>query len=123
MGQGKSTTIKILSGILHPDSGECTVNGLVPWENRKQHVSRLGVVFGQRSQLWWDVPVMDSFLLLRDIYRVEDKLFQENLDRLAELLELGDPAEKPCPDAVSWPADALRDRRGAASQPRCAVSG
>lgn len=94
-GAGKSTTIKILSGILHPDSGECTVNGLVPWENRKQHVSRLGVVFGQRSQLWWDVPVMDSFLLLRDIYRVEDKLFQENLDRLAELLELGDLLKSP----------------------------
>lgn len=94
-GAGKSTTIKILSGILHPDSGECTVNGLVPWENRKQHVSRLGVVFGQRSQLWWDVPVIDSFLLLKDIYRVEDKLFQENLDRLAELLELGDLLKSP----------------------------
>lgn len=94
-GAGKSTTIKILSGILHPDSGECTVNGLVPWENRKQHVSRLGVVFGQRSQLWWDVPVIDSFLLLKDIYRVEDKLFQENLDRLTELLELSDLLKSP----------------------------
>ena len=87
-GAGKSTTIKILSGILHPDSGECTVNGLVPWENRKQHVSRLGVVFGQRSQLWWDVPVMDSFLLLKDIYRVEDKLVRE-------ILELGDLLKSP----------------------------
>lgn len=94
-GAGKSTTIKILSGILYPDSGTCMVNGLVPWENRKQHVSRLGVVFGQRSQLWWDVPVMDSFLLLKDIYRVEDGLFQENLDRLTELLELGDQLKSP----------------------------
>lgn len=94
-GAGKSTTIKILSGILHPDSGICTVNGLVPWENRKQHVSRLGVVFGQRSQLWWDVPVMDSFLLLKDIYRVGSGLFQENLTRLTELLELGDLLKSP----------------------------
>lgn len=94
-GAGKSTTIKILSGILHPDSGECTVNGLVPWENRKQHVSRLGVVFGQRSQLWWDVPVMDSFLLLKDIYRVPDKLFQENLSELTDLLELNELLKSP----------------------------
>ena len=94
-GAGKSTTIKILSGILYPDSGECAVNGLVPWENRKKHVSRLGVVFGQRSQLWWDVPVMDSFLLLKDIYRVEDRLYRENLTRLTELLELGDLLKSP----------------------------
>lgn len=94
-GAGKSTTIKILSGILHPDSGLCTVNGMVPWTDRKKHVSRLGVVFGQRSQLWWDVPVMDSFLLLKDIYRVEDGLFRKNLERLTELLELGDLLKSP----------------------------
>ena len=87
-GAGKSTTIKILSGILHPDSGECTVNGLVPWEDRKKYVSRLGVVFGQRSQLWWDVPITESFLLLKDIYRVKDELFRDNLSRLTDLLEL-----------------------------------
>lgn len=56
-GAGKSTTIKILSGILRPDSGTCSVNGMIPWEDRKRYVSQLGVVFGQRSQLWWDVPV------------------------------------------------------------------
>lgn len=89
-GAGKSTTIKILSGILRPDSGTCTVNGMVPWEDRKKYVSRLGVVFGQRSQLWWDVPVMESFQLLRDIYRVEEKEFQLNLSRLTEQLDLGD---------------------------------
>ena len=89
-GAGKSTTIKILSGILRPDSGTCTVNGMVPWEDRKKYVSRLGVVFGQRSQLWWDVPVMESFQLLRDIYRVEKKEFQSNLSRLTEQLDLGD---------------------------------
>ena len=89
-GAGKSTTIKILSGILHPDSGGCTVGGLVPWEDRKKYVAWLGGVFGQRSQLWWDVPVMDSFMLLKDIYRVEDKLFRNDLERLTELLELGE---------------------------------
>lgn len=87
-GAGKSTTIKILSGILRPDSGECTVNGMVPWEGRKKYVSKLGVVFGQRSQLWWDVPVIESFQLLRDIYRVERGEFQSNLRRLTEQLDL-----------------------------------
>ena len=89
-GAGKSTTIKILCGILRPDGGECRVNGLVPWEDRRKHVSRLGVVFGQRSQLWWDVPVADSFSLLRDIYRVPEAEYRRNLERLTELLELGD---------------------------------
>lgn len=87
-GAGKSTTIKILSGILRPDSGECTVNGMVPWEDRKKYVSKLGVVFGQRSQLWWDVPVIESFQLLRDIYRVERGEFQSDLRRLTEQLDL-----------------------------------
>ena len=94
-GAGKSTTIKILSGILRPDSGACTVDGLTPWTDRKRHVARLGVVFGQRSQLWWDVPVMDSFLLLRDIYRTPEGTFRENRDRLTDLLELGDLLKTP----------------------------
>ena len=94
-GAGKSTTIKILSGTLQPDCGTCTVNGLVPWEDRKRHVSRLGVVFGQRSQLWWDVPVMESFLLLRDIYSVPEEPFRRNLNRLTELLDLGDLLKTP----------------------------
>lgn len=94
-GAGKSTTIKILCGILRPDSGTCAVNGLVPWEDRKRHVARLGVVFGQRSQLWWDVPVMDSYLLLRDIYRVPEDRFRENVDMLTELLDLGDLLKTP----------------------------
>lgn len=94
-GAGKSTTVKILSGILRPDSGTCTVNGLVPWEDRKKHVARLGVVFGQRSQLWWDVPVADSMTLLRDIYRVPEALYRENLERLTALLDLGDLLRTP----------------------------
>ncbi len=89
-GAGKSTTIKILSGILRPDRGECSVNGMVPWKERKKYVSRLGVVFGQRSQLWWDVPVMASFCLLRAIDRVPEGQFQANLERLREQLDLGD---------------------------------
>ncbi len=94
-GAGKSTTVKILSGILRPDSGTCLADGLVPWEDRKRHVARLGVVFGQRSQLWWDVPVIDSFELLRDIYRVPEARYRENLDRLTELLDLADLLKTP----------------------------
>lgn len=87
-GAGKSSTIKVLSGILTPDSGSCTINGRVPWKNRMEHVKDIGVVFGQRSQLWWDVPVIDSFELLRDIYRIPDKLYRRNLDELITLLQL-----------------------------------
>ena len=74
-------------GYIGPN-GSCTVNGMVPWENRRQYVAQLGVVFGQRSQLWWDVPVMDSFRLLKDIYRVSEEEFQCNLSRLTEQLEI-----------------------------------
>ncbi|MDR3162035.1 MAG: ATP-binding cassette domain-containing protein [Spirochaetaceae bacterium] len=88
-GAGKSTAIKIMGGILVPDSGECTVMGICPWKERKRYVARIGVVFGQRSQLWWDVPVQDSLDLLKDIYRVEERRFRENLEELSELLELG----------------------------------
>ncbi len=88
-GAGKSSTIKVMSGILTPDSGQCVIDGLVPWKSRKKHVSRIGVVFGQRSQLWWDVPVIDSFALIRDIYRVEPEDYRRQLDELTELLDLG----------------------------------
>jgi len=87
-GAGKSTTIKILSGILRPDSGQVLVNGRTPWKERRQHVARIGVVFGQRTQLWWDVPVADSFELLRDIYRVEPARYRRNVEELTELLDL-----------------------------------
>ena len=94
-GAGKSSTIKVLSGILVPDSGECIVNGRVPWKQRKQHVAEIGVVFGQRSQLWWDVPVTDSFELLKDIYRVDDKVYRRNVEELTELLDLGELLRTP----------------------------
>lgn len=87
-GAGKSSTVKILSGILTPDSGECLVNGRVPWKQRKKHVSEIGVVFGQRTQLWWDVPVIDSFSLLKDIYSVSDDAYRKNLSLLTERLDL-----------------------------------
>lgn len=86
-GAGKSTTIKMMSGILVPDSGSVTVMGRVPWRERVSHVSNIGVVFGQRSQLWWDTPVIDSFELLRDIYRVSSTDYQRRLDGLTALLD------------------------------------
>lgn len=88
-GAGKSSTIKIMSGILTPDKGSCIIDGRIPWKDRKAHVSQIGVVFGQRSQLWWDVPVIDSFELLKDIYRIPAQQYKKNLDELASLLELG----------------------------------
>ena len=94
-GAGKSSTIKILSGILTPDAGECTVNGLIPWKNRKEHVANIGVVFGQRSQLWWDVPVIDSFELLRDIYKVDDRSYKNSLDELVTMLDIGQIVRTP----------------------------
>ena len=94
-GAGKSTTIKILSGILTPDSGECTVDGRVPWKNRIEHVANIGVVFGQRSQLWWDVPVIDSFELLKDIYSIPPEVYRQNKDELTELLDLAEILRTP----------------------------
>jgi ABC-2 type transport system ATP-binding protein len=87
-GAGKSTTVKIMCGILTPDSGMCEIGGRTPWKQRLRHVRGIGVVFGQRSQLWWDVPVIDSFELIRDIYKVDGALYRRNLDEMAALLDL-----------------------------------
>jgi len=87
-GAGKSTTVKCLAGILVPDSGRCEVLGRVPWKARVENVRQIGVVFGQRTQLWWDLPVVESFELLRDIYRVEEKQYQDNLAEFVSLLDL-----------------------------------
>ena len=94
-GAGKSSTIKIMSGILTPDGGTCRINGRVPWKERTAHAREIGVVFGQRSQLWWDVPVADSFDLIRDIYRIEDDAYRRTLARLTELLDLGELLKTP----------------------------
>lgn len=89
-GAGKSTTIKILSGILVPDSGSVVIDKKIPWIDRKKYVSKIGVVFGQRSQLWWDIPAIDSFNLLKDIYKLDDKEYKKTLNELIELLNLKD---------------------------------
>lgn len=89
-GAGKSTTIKVMCGILTPDSGICEIAGRVPWQSRIDHVREIGVVFGQRSQLWWDVPVCDSFDLIRDIYQVDEQQYRKTLDELVALLGLAD---------------------------------
>jgi ABC-2 type transport system ATP-binding protein len=87
-GAGKSTTVKVLAGILVPDSGRCEVNGRVPWRDRVSHVRNIGAVFGQRSQLWWDLPVVESFDLLRDIYKIERARYRRTRDELIDRLEL-----------------------------------
>ncbi|EOS30840.1 ABC transporter ATP-binding protein [Lachnospiraceae bacterium A4] len=94
-GAGKSSTIKILSGILTPDSGTVLVDGRVPHKNRIDHVREIGVVFGQRSQLWWDVPVIDSFSLLKDIYSISDICYQQSLEELTTLLNLSELLRSP----------------------------
>ncbi len=88
-GAGKSTTVKVISGILVPDSGRCEILGRVPWRERVAHVAHIGVVFGQRTQLWWDLPVVESFELLREIYRVGPDDYASTLGELVALMNLG----------------------------------
>ncbi len=94
-GAGKSSTIKIMSGILTPDSGQCSICGYTPWKDRKEYVKNIGVVFGQRSQLWWDIPVIDSFELIKEIYKIDDSLYKKSLDELCQLLNLSDLLKTP----------------------------
>lgn len=94
-GAGKSTTIKMLTGILVPTSGEAQITGLVPWEKRKQLAQKIGVVFGQRTQLWWDLALIESLELLRHMYRVPEGRFNENIATATELLGLGDFLQTP----------------------------
>ena len=94
-GAGKSTTIKIMSGILTPTSGECSIMGQTPWKDRKKYVKNIGVVFGQRSQLWWDVPVIDSFELLKDIYKIPTAEYNETLNDLTDALNLEELLNRP----------------------------
>ena len=94
-GAGKSTTIKMLSGILYPDSGSISVDGVIPYKQRKEYVGRIGVVFGQKSQLQWDLPVIDSFELLKAIYSVPNDVYKKNLDRYTELLDMSKFLKQP----------------------------
>ena len=94
-GAGKSTTLKILSGILFPTSGEVKVLNYVPWKDRKKYVYNIGAVFGQKSQLIWDIPPVDSFAMNKAIYDIPDAKFNKNLGRLVEILSVRDIIRKP----------------------------
>lgn len=94
-GAGKSTTIKMLTGILTPSGGRLRVAGIDPSRERSRLADRMGVVFGQRTTLWWDLPLIDSYRLMRRMYRIEDGRYEENLARLVELLELDDLLDAP----------------------------
>ncbi|MFF7485866.1 ATP-binding cassette domain-containing protein [Streptomyces luteogriseus] len=94
-GAGKSTTIKMLTGILTPSAGRLRVAGIDPSRERTRLAHRIGVVFGQRTTLWWDLPLLDSYRLMHRMYRIPDARYRENLDRLVELLDLGDLLDVP----------------------------
>jgi ABC-2 type transport system ATP-binding protein len=94
-GAGKSTTIKMLTGILTPTSGKVLVNGMNPHKEREKFVRTIGVVFGQRSQLWWDIAVQESFRLLKKVYQVSDKDYREHMDHVIETLDIGPLLDKP----------------------------
>ena len=94
-GAGKSTSIKLLTGILRPTAGEVLVRGVVPHQHRQENARNISVVFGQRSQLWWDIPVIESFRLLGDIFEVPAARFRNNLERFTELLGLGPLLSRP----------------------------
>ena len=94
-GAGKSTTIKMLTGILVPSSGEIVINGFVPWRQRTSYVKTIGVVFGQRTQLWWDIAVIESFKLLRRIYDVSQRDFDERMENFNQILGIRDYLNTP----------------------------
>lgn len=94
-GAGKSTTIKMLSGILQPTAGHITVGGIRPFDQRMENARQIGVVFGQKTQLWWDVPLMESYRLLREIYRIDGDTYRKNLDRYVPMLGLEEVLYKP----------------------------
>ena len=93
-GAGKSTTIKMLTGLLTPTSGSVLVNGIVPNEKRIQNNKNIGAVFGQKTQLWWDLPVIESFRLIRQMYKIPEGEYRKNLKKFTEILELDDLLEK-----------------------------
>jgi len=87
-GAGKTTFLKILSGIIHPTSGEAKVLGYVPWERDYRYLNQMAIVMGQKNQLWWDLPAIDSFNLLKEVYAIPHKLYKDNLDEMVETLDM-----------------------------------
>jgi ABC-2 type transport system ATP-binding protein len=87
-GAGKSTVIKMLTGILTPTGGSCIINGQNPQKNRKKYVKEIGVVFGQRTQLWWDLPLTETYTVLKEIYEIDEAQFKKQMAFLNEVLEL-----------------------------------
>lgn len=94
-GAGKSTTIKMMTGILTPSMGTIRVNGLVPYKERKRYVKDIGVVFGQRTQLWWDIPLKETYKLLKEVYMIEDYSFNDSIEYLDYVLDLKDIMDSP----------------------------
>ena len=121
-GAGKSTSIKMLTGILVPTSGEIRVNGFVPFRERRRYVKTIGAVFGQRTQLWWDIAVIESFKLLRRIYDVSQRDFDARMEHFDSILKYPRLLAYSGAQAIARRTDALRYRRGAAAQSPAAVS-
>ena len=94
-GAGKSTVIKMLTGILTPTSGQCVINGKIPQKDRKNYVREIGVVFGQRTQLWWDLPLLETYSVLKEIYEVPEDKFKKRMDFLNEVLDLSSFIKSP----------------------------
>jgi len=94
-GAGKSTTVKMLTGILYPTSGEITVGDTVPYKNRKEYVRKIGVVFGQKSQLWWDLPVIESYEMLKYIYKIPESKYKKKIDMVNDMLGIHEFIEQP----------------------------
>ena len=97
-GAGKSTTIKALSGVLYPTSGEVIVLGFVPWKDRIKYVANIGVVFGQKSQLWWDLPPLDTFEMHKDLYNIPEKAFRRRLKKMIRVMDIGKIVKTPVRD-------------------------
>ncbi|MCQ2019453.1 ATP-binding cassette domain-containing protein, partial [Clostridium butyricum] len=94
-GAGKSTTIKMLTGILVPASGDIRVNGIIPFKERQKNARQIGVVFGQRTQLWWDLPAIESFELLKQVFQIPDEQYRKNMVRFSDILGLEEFLQTP----------------------------
>jgi ABC-2 type transport system ATP-binding protein len=94
-GAGKTTLVKILAGIVHPTSGEATVLGFKPWERNNEYRKQMSLIMGQKASVWWDLPALDSFILLKEIYQIPDALYKKNLEFLAETLMVKDQLKTP----------------------------